>query len=63
MNSRDLLLLYKGMPTKENGAGAIRRRNYARLPIDQVTGRLDPKNSAWLIAARTEASWNGLVTR
>lgn len=27
------------------------------------SGRLEPKNSAWLIAARTVSSWNGLVTR
>ena len=35
----------------------------ARTAARQASGRLELKNSAWLIAVRTVASLNGLVTR
>ena len=40
---------------------SLRRAIARTLAYD--SGRLEPKNSAWLIAARTVSSWNGLVTR
>ena len=55
--------------------GASRRVSNEDAPADATlsmsyddfkliaSGRLDPKNSAWLMAARTVCSWNGLVTR
>ena len=45
-----------------NAAGRLAGRRWSAA-IVQETGRPEPKNSAWLIAARTVDSWNGLVIR
>lgn len=59
-------------PQRQEGATQKGRRNRDALfffcpkgaAVQAVAfSRLALKNSAWLIAARTVASWNGLVTR
>ena len=45
------------------GAAPVLERRQRPERADQPTGRLEPKNRAWLMAARTVCSWNGLVTR